>query len=74
MLVMHNHKISASQDDKDDPSGTKVKGHTRRKGKGGHKKLPDHFPRTEVVHVLEGDDCHCDHCQGQLKEMSQKNQ
>ena len=63
---------SASDDDKDDSSGTQVKGHTRRKGKGGRKKLPDHFPRIEVVHVLEGDDCHCNHCQGQLKVMSQK--
>ena len=61
---------STSQDD--DSPGTNVKGHTRRKGKGGRKKLPDHFPRIEVIHTLGDTDCHCDHCQGQLEVMSEK--
>lgn len=53
-------------------SETKVSGYTRKKSKGGRKPLPDHLPRIEVVHVLAEGDCHCDHCQGQLKEMGAK--
>ena len=63
---------SASHDGEADSVGTNVKGHTRRKSKGGRKKLPDHFPRIEVIHTLDEADCHCDHCQHQLEVMSEK--
>ena len=72
-LADHETMLQEDKDDSsEDSTGTEVKGHIRRKGKGGRKKLPDHFPRIEVVHALEGDKCRCDHCQGQLQVMSHK--
>ena len=71
--ALADHESNSQDDSSDDSAGTEVKGHIRRKGKGGRKKLLDHFPRIEVVHVLEGAECRCDHCQGQLQVMSHKN-
>ena len=56
----------------DEPSTDKKQTAPRKRRTGGRSKLPDHFPRIEVVHVLDKDDGHCDHCQEPLKEMSQK--
>ena len=58
------------QDDDNEEGTTTVGPYQRRKG--GRKKLPDHYPRIDVVHVLEESDCHCDHCQGELTEMGEK--
>ena len=62
------HKELSDQQD----SETKVSGYTRKKSTGGRKPLPDHLPRIEVVHELTEDECRCDHCQGDLKEIGQK--
>ncbi len=40
-----------------------VAAHARRKGKGGRKKLPDHFPHIEIVYELEQSECACERCQ-----------
>ncbi len=72
-LADHESNLQDDErDSSDDSSNTNVNGHIRRKGKGGRKKLPDHFPRVEVIHTLDEVDCHCDHCQSQLEVMSQK--
>ena len=56
--------------DEETDSTTVVKSYTRKKG--GRKKLPDHYPRIEVIHTLEGDECQCDHCGGELAVMGEK--
>ena len=35
-------------------------------------KLPDHYPRIEVIHTLEGNDCQCEHCHNELSVMGEK--
>ncbi|MFT5611636.1 MAG: transposase [Polaribacter sp.] len=40
--------------------------------KGGRRKLPDHYPRIKVIHTLEGDECQCEHCGGELAVMGEK--
>ena len=54
----------------DDDDTTTVGPYQRRKG--GRRKLPDHFPRIKVIHVLEGDDCQCDHCESELTVIGEK--
>ena len=63
---------SDDSDQDDDPGAGKKQTVPRKRRTGGRKKLPDHFPRIEVVHLLDDDDRHCDHCQGKLKEMGDK--
>ncbi len=67
--ILADHE-SEEQDDDSEEETTTVGSYKRRKG--GRKKLPDHYPRIDVVHVLEESDCHCDHCQGELAEMGEK--
>ncbi len=67
--ILADHE-SDEQDDDSEEETTTVGPYKRRKG--GRKKLPDHYPRIDVVHVLEESDCHCDHCQGELAEMGEK--
>jgi len=56
--------------DSDESERTVVKSFTRKKG--GRSKLPDRFPRVEVVYELEGDACQCEHCQSTLQPIGQK--
>ncbi len=56
----------------DEPGTDKKRTSPRKRRTGGRKKLLDHFPRIEVVHVLDGDNGHCDHCQGELKVLGDK--
>jgi len=60
------------QDKVDDsgPDKTTVGSYQRRKG--GRRKLPNHYPRIEVIHTLEGEDCQCDQCQGDLTVLGEK--
>ena len=60
------------QDKVDDsgPDKTIVGPYQRRKG--GRRKLPNHYPRIEVIHTLEGEDCQCDQCQGDLTVLGEK--
>ena len=67
--IADHDAVNSNQDE--GKSGDK-NGAPRKRGKGGRKKLPDHFPRIEIIHTLDEADCHCDHCQGQLIEMSHK--
>ena len=39
---------------------------------GGRRKLPDHYPRVEVIHTLEGEHCQCEHCDGELAVIGEK--
>ena len=71
-LSDHNDAGCNGHADSDDKTKTLVAAHARRKSKGGRKKLPDHFPRIEIIHVLDKADCQCDHCQAQLVEMGEK--
>ena len=65
-----DHESGSSNQD-EGKNGNK-KAAPRKRGKGGRKKLPDHLPRIEIIHTLDDDDCHCNHCQGRLIEMSHK--
>lgn len=69
-LVDHESNTKDGSSNNDDPSSTNVSGHKRRKG--GRRKLPDHYPRIEVIHTLDENDCQCDHCQSPLNEMGEK--
>ncbi len=64
----------ASQDNEPDQGGseTNVSGYTRKQSKGGRRPLPDHLPRVEVIHELDENECTCDHCQSELKQIGQK--
>ena len=53
-------------------SEANVAGYIHKKRNVGRKKLPDYFPRVEVVHELNEADCQCNHCLSQLIEMSEK--
>lgn len=68
--ALADHEGDEQEDDNNEEENTTVGPYKRRKG--GRKKLPDHYPRIDVVHVLEESDCHCDHCQGELAEMGEK--
>ncbi len=70
--ALSDHDTDNSNGHTDDESKTLVAAHARRKGKGGRRKLPDHFPRIEVVHELDESECTCGHCQSQLIAMSEK--
>lgn len=69
VLADHEAQNNAPLND-DVDSATVVKSYTRKKG--GRKKLPDHYPRIEVIHTLEGDDCQCEHCHSELSVMGEK--
>ena len=56
--------------DSDESETTIVKSFTRKKG--GRGKLPDRYPRVDVVYELEGDACQCEHCQSTLRPIGQK--
>ena len=58
------------QTKEEDGDTTTVGPYQRRQG--GRRKLPDHFPRVKVIHILEGDDCRCDHCEGELAVIGEK--
>ena len=65
--------IAENDADHDDGSGDDKKQTAPRKRRsGGRKPLPDHFPIIEIIHTLDEADCHCNHCQGQLKELGSK--
>ncbi|MCP3663820.1 MAG: IS66 family transposase, partial [Gammaproteobacteria bacterium] len=51
---------------------TTVEAYQRKKNTGGRRKLPDHYPRVEIVHTLDESDCQCQHCQGELKAIGEK--
>ena len=67
--VLADHEGDEQNDDSEEETTT-VGPYKRRKG--GRKKLPDHYPRIDVIHTLEESDCQCDHCQEELAEMGEK--
>ena len=67
-----DHETETSDQDEDDPGAGKKQAAPRKRRSGGRKSLPDHFPHIEIIHSLDETDCHCDHCQGQLKELGSK--
>lgn len=54
----------------DDAGNDIVPAHTRRKG--GRQSLPPELPRIDVVYTLEGNACHCEHCQSTMTVMSER--
>ena len=40
--------------------------------KRGRRRLPDHLPRIEIEHTLNGEACRCEHCYSTLEPISQK--
>ena len=71
-LSDHDANHPNGNSDSERESKTLVTAHSRRKGKGGRRKLPDHFLRIEVVHELDESECTCGHCQSQLIAMGEK--
>ena len=69
--TLADHKTD-DQDKVDDSGGDKTTVGPYQRRKGGRRKLPNHYPRIEVIHTLEGEDCQCDQCQGDLTVLGEK--
>ena len=69
--VLVDHARQQAKSDQGE-SKTTVSGYTRKKSNGGRKPLPDHLPRIEVIHELNENECTCDYCQSELKQIGQK--
>ena len=53
-----------------DSASIEVQAHRRKPG--GRKPLPEHLPRVEMIHELDGDDCVCPHDGSTLKEIGEE--
>ena len=69
-VILDHEDDQQANEDASEAETTTVGSYQRKKG--GRRKLPDHYPRVEVIHTLEGDDCQCEHCEGELAVIGEK--
>ncbi len=69
--LLLDHQDDQQPNDHNSTDETTTVGSHQRK-KGGRRKLPDHYPRIEIIHTLEGDHCQCEHCDGELAVIGEK--
>ena len=69
--LLLDHQDDQQPNDHNSADETTTVGSHQRK-KGGRRKLPDHYPRIEIIHTLEGDHCQCEHCDGELAVIGEK--
>ena len=66
-----NSSEKADLDDDDLADQPETTAPTKR-SKRGRRRLPDHLPRVEIEHTLNGKACRCEHCCSTLEPISQK--